>query len=288
MDFSKLKQQALAAEPNSTLQLLLAGPSGAGKSTTSGTFGVPTLFLYGSGESHGPDQARVFGNDDITPLNWDYHPETGEGLTPDQSYDLLVRTLTAPDLHEHFGAVVVDGATELTFNLIRHTNKFKSICTNDKGVYNAFKEGEASLDLLKPIMGALKALYENKVHTVMTMILDVQQGGVDGNVVIGKPSLPTYGITIGLVPQFNDIAIVSRVKNHPNGDGHYLQFCADIRRESKNQHGVTQKSVNFSPRLSGLSFKDLPADGYGPADLSKIAAFKKKKLEEKAKSRKVG
>jgi hypothetical protein len=278
INFSKLKQEALDVRPNSTLQLLLCGAQGSGKSTTSGTLCVPTLYLYGSGESHGPDQAKIFGKDNITPLNWDYNPETGEPLTPDQSYKLLVQILNDETLKDNFEAVVVDGATELTYNLIRHLKKFRDKCLTTKGEHNAFKEGEATLDLLKPVMGGIKSLYKQGVHTVMTMILDVQQTGLDGEVMIAKPSLPTYGITTGLVPQFNDIAIVSRVEKHPKGDGHYLQFGANMKRISKDDKGSVKKSISFSPRLAGVAMGDLPKDGYGPADLKGLAAFKARKM----------
>jgi hypothetical protein len=263
INWSAIKQQAADRTLNPTLMLLLCGPQGGGKSFTAGTLGVPTLYLYGDEEVHGPDQASIKGGGNITPVSW------SKG-TPDQSYQFLLDVLNS-DVKSEFGAVVIDSSKDL-ISLIRSTEIFLSRCRTKDGGHNSWGEGTVILDLLRPIMKRLTQLHQSHVHVVMTMILEVEQMGIDGDIALGKPTLPTYGITTALCPQFPDIAVVSYVARHDDGPGHYLQFNTNVRKQSKEQDGRVKATLNLTPRITPASADELPA--YGSSDLSKLAAFK--------------
>ena len=269
-DFAKMKANQVKQENNPTLMLLLAGPSGGGKSYTAGTLGVDTLFLHGETENHGADSIALAslqkGKGGVTSVSW----ATG---TPDESYKALINILTDEDLPNHFGAVVIDGLKDLTFDLISGTSAFAKYCQTNKGEHNQWKEGEAILHLMKPIMKALFNLRRAKVHTITTMILDIQDIGPSGEVLSGKPLLPTFGVAAALIPQFDDRAVVSfatpKIKGEVRGD-HYLQFKMDMKRS--NSAGATPKVMMIKPKLSGVSFNSLPE--MCKADLEFLAKFK--------------
>ena len=275
-DFAKWKADAAAKDKNPTLMLLLAGAQGSGKSYTSGTFGVPTLYLHGTAEAHGPSQAAVTGGDLIVPHNWDLGHKT-----PTDAYVALVKLLSDDTLKDHFGAVIIDGATDLTYGLIRETEMFRQKCTTTKGAHDSWREGEATLDLLKPIMKALQKLKAAGVHTVVTMILDVQSVDGAGGLSVVKPNLPTYGITTNLVPQFDDIAMIGEVMDHPDLEkpAHLLQFRTSIKRISKDAKENVKSIFHITPRVTGVRKEDMP--DFFKADLGILAAFKKKQMEGK-------
>lgn len=276
-DFAKfLASKPATPDSKSTLMLLLCGPQGGGKSYAGGTFGVPTLYLHGTGEGHGPVQAatqsfKLYQKDFITGVNWDID-EKGEPRGPDAAYQFLLDCLSSPDLPKHFGAVVVDGLSDLTFNLIRNTRKYNQLILTEKGVVNNFKEGPAVLDLLQPILKAITVLQSKSVLTMTTMLLDVQQMGANGEISLAKPYLPTYGLTTAIIPQFDDIAVISYVSA---ADGlepdHYLQFDGSLKRISKNaKTEKIEKVMMINPRITGAE-----APAIASANLAKLAKFKK-------------
>tara|TARA_R110002126_G_scaffold42101_1_gene121991 strand:+ start:12931 stop:13767 length:837 start_codon:yes stop_codon:yes gene_type:complete len=270
-DFAKMKKDQEKSEVNPTLMLLLAGPAGGGKSFAGGTFGVDTLFLHGETENHGADSIKLAalkkGKGSITVQSW-------VGGTPDENYKNLVAILTDPELPKHFGAVVLDGLKDLTFDLISGTTMFTKHCLTNKGEHNQWKEGEAILVLMKPIMKALFSLRKAKVHTVTTMILDIQDVGASGEILAGKPLLPTFGVAAAIIPQFDDRAVISfatpKIKGEEKGD-HYLQFKMDMKRSTT--AGATPKIMMIKPKLSGVDFDKLPEMML--ANLEFLAKFKK-------------
>lgn len=268
-DFAKWKKDSEKKVMNPTLMLLLAGPSGGGKSFTSGTLGVDTLFLHGETESHGKDSIDLGsmkkGKGTVVSRSW------VQG-NADDSYANLVSILTDPELPKHFGAVVLDGLKDLTFDTIASTSMFFDFCKTPKGDHNSWKEGEAILHLMKPIMSALFKLKASNVHVVCTMVLDINEVGSDGEVLCGKPLLPTYGVAASLIPQFDDRAVVSFVGLKGKGD-HYLQFKMDMKRQTS--QGTT-KIMHIKPKLSGVDFEKLPE--YCKADLEVLAKFKKENM----------
>lgn len=273
IDFAKLKADAKAKEKNPTLMLLLAAPQGGGKSYTSGTFGLPTLYCHGSAEAHGPAQAEVPGGSNIVAYNWDE-----DAKDANQAYSNLLKVLADPTIKDHFGAVVIDGASDLTFGLLRDTKAFSTLCLTTKGEHNTWEESKATLQLLKPIMKSLQRLKRDYVHTVMTMILDVQSVDSTGGLSIVKPVLPTKDITVSLVPQFDDICMVSEITDHPDLEKpqHLLQFCTTMKRVSKDKNKNVTSIFHITPRITGVDKPDMPE--YYAADLGKLAAFKKEKM----------
>ena len=270
-DFAKMKKDMKAQLSNPTLMLLLAGPTGGGKSYTAGTLGVDTLYLHGETECHGVDSASQAviekGKGSITEESW-------AGGSSDESYKNLVGILTDPELPKHFGAVVIDGLKDLTFDLISDTTMFTKYCLTNKGEHNQWKEGEATLKLMKPIMTALFNLRRNRVHTITTVILDINDLGTSGEVLTGKPVLPTFGLANTLLSQFDDRAVVSfatpKVKGEIKGD-HYLQFKMDIKRATT--AGAVPKVMLIKPKISGVPYQALPE--MCKADLEFLFKFKK-------------
>jgi len=271
-DFAKMKKDQEAAAVNPTLMLLLIGPPGGGKSYAAGTFGVETLFLHGGTERHGDDSIKLAclkkGKGSVTTQSW-------AGKNADESYKNLVAVLTDPSLPEHFGAVVIDGLKDLTFDLISDTSMFTKYCLTDKGVHDKWREGAAIAHLMQPIMKALFALRAAKVHTATTMVLDVQDLGSTGEVLLGKPLIPTYGVASALIPQFDDRVVVSyaapTIGGEPKPD-HYFQFKMDMRRSTTSATTGATKVMLIKPKLSGVSYQSLPP--LMKADLEFLAKFK--------------
>ena len=132
-NFKAAEAQVAKSIDNKCLALMLLGQSGAGKSYTIGTFGVRTLLLFGTGESHGPQSAKTAGADNVVPVCWDKDDE-GNALSPDQAYKRLLEALGDSEgiKAAGFKAIALDGATELE-QMIRKTLKWKQLCETDKG-----------------------------------------------------------------------------------------------------------------------------------------------------------
>lgn len=270
-DFKKALVQAQQEEKQVHLGAIILGPSGAGKSTVLGTLGVKTLYLHTSGESHGPVSARTTGLKNITAINIERSGE--ETLSPDAAYTKLLDILSSKDgiLGEGFGAVVVDGASELE-TLIRQTKAWKQACLSAQGKHNTFAEGSSTLLLLRPIIVALKQL---GIHFAMTCILDVKELGPNGEIVEATPRLTGYSVAESLVQQFGDVLVVGRMERGGIAK-HRIQMMSDVTKTSKDELGNIKKTVNFAPRIAGILVQDLPSTM--DADLSQVIKLKKEKL----------
>ena len=256
-NFSAAQKEALSDLKNNKLGVMILGQSGAGKSSLAGTFGVKTLYLYTTGESHGAKSAAGLGGEKVFPVCLDY--SEGVALTPDQTYQRIVDVLTDVDgiKKQGFGAIVVDGATELE-TLIRGTSKWKTLCLTDKGKHNNFAEGTATLTMFRPVIDGLKNLQRDiGIHFAMTCILDVSALSDSGEILESRPRLSTYGVAEGLIAQFDDRIAVGRMCK---GDkvAHRIQFLAGVSRDSKDIAGNIKKTINFSPRLAGKTLEQLP------------------------------
>jgi hypothetical protein len=270
-NFKAAQAEAAKDLNNKALGLLVLGQSGAGKSTLAGTFGAKTLYLYTTGESHGAKAAATKGSDSVVPVC--INSQGGDILSADKAYDRLLSIINSPSeiKTEGFKAVVVDGATELE-TLIRDTTKWKIMCETDKGKHNTWAEGKATLAMFRPIIDGLKKLQrETNVHFVMTCILDVVSVAKDGEIVESKPRLQTYSVAEGVIQQFEDIACVGRMTKGESA-AHRLQFLAGVSKESKDAEGTVMKSMNFNPRIGGVTLEKLPKTL--AADLSELAKIK--------------
>ncbi len=270
-NFKQAQQQAAQDMNNNALGVMVLGQSGSGKSTLGGTFGVKTLYLYTTGESHGAKAAAAIGSDSIVPVS--INSIGREVLSADKAYDRLLSILSDFDgiKSEGFKAIVLDGATELEI-LIRETSRWKTLCQTDKGTHNSWGEGKATLALFRPIIDGLKNLQrELNVHFMMTCALDVISISDDGEINESKPRLQTYSVAEGVIQQFSDIVAVGRMTK---GDkvAHRVQFLAGVSRESKDAKGNVRKSINFNPRLSGVTLDKLPNNV--AADLKELIKLK--------------
>jgi hypothetical protein len=271
-DFNAAIKEA-AEDTTNALGLIILGSSGSGKSTAIGSFPVKTLFLYTSSEAHGAAAAKSSGKN-VVPVSIDV--AKGEMLSADKAYDRLLSILNDVEgiKEGKFGAVALDGATEIE-TLIRSTTRWKIACQTKGGEHNAFAEGPATLLLFRPIIDALKNLQRKlKVHYAVSCILDVMEIGDDGSILKSKPRLQTYAVAEGIIQLFADVVAVGRMTNGQDV-AHRFQLMAGVSRESKDARGNVKKSINFSPRLSGIRLEKLPDTL--PADITELIKFKESK-----------
>jgi hypothetical protein len=271
-NFKAAEAQVAKSIDNKSLALMLLGQSGSGKSYVLGTFGVPTLYLFGTGESHGPQSARTVGGANVLPVCWDQDDE-GKALTHDLAYRRLLDALGDVDgiKEAGFGAVAIDGATELE-QMIRKTKKWEQLCQTDKGKHNNFAESDATKIMFRPVLDALKALQTTLgLHYAMSCILDIKQLGDNGGIQEASPKLSGYGVAENLIQQFPDIVALGRMSKDDK-IAHRLQFLASVTRVSKDLTGTVKKTMNFNPRITGFKVDELP-ETFDP-NLAKLAKFK--------------
>lgn len=273
-DFKKAKEQARKAMKSPLLEAIILGPSGSGKSSVLGTFGVKTLYLYGSRESHGPKAASVQGAKLIEPVAFDHGLWPGEDTprqwTGDESWQFLTAVLS--DLvylkAEGYKAIAIDGFKVME-DIVKETTAWAEKCKSAKGVHNSFKESEASQELMGQIVSLLKtAQRELGVHIGVTAILDVKESDQYGGYVEAAPRLGGFGLAESLVQFFSDVLVVGKMTRA--GETRYkFQFMTDLAKVSKDEAGNQKRSLNFNPRLTGTT-----PPPYMAADLAEVIRFK--------------
>ena len=264
-DFAKAIEEGKARRSRKTLEAIVLGPSGAGKSSLAGTFDGKILYLYGSGESHGPDAAETYGQGRLDTICLD------DGRGPDEAFDALMSVLKDVEFlkKNKYTAIVIDGATELEA-LIRKTAEFKAMCLTNQGKHNAFQEPTAVLAMFRQVFEALRGVKASLgIHYLVTCILDVKEISENGEIIDSSPRLSTYSVAEGLIQQFADVFAVGRMTN---GDkvAHRIQFLSGVSKTSKDAAGKIKRSINFHPRLTGV--KELP--NTLPADLKEVLKLK--------------
>ena len=174
-----------------------------------------------------------------------------------------------------FGAVVVDGASELEV-LIRNSTAWKKACQTAKGGHNTFAEPTETLNCFRPIVTAMKDLQRaTGVHFYMTCIIDVKDMGPNGEITEASPRLKGYSVAEGLIQQFGDILVVGRMEK--NGEvRHKVQFATTLTKKSSDEKGTIKRILNFSPRISGFAVHELPE--IADASMKQIAEVKAKKF----------
>jgi len=140
------------------LNAIVLAPSGGGKSTLAGTFGVRTLYLYGSSENHGPKSARAFSNCEVVPVCIDLD------RSPDQALEFLLSILNDKEVLKDFEAIALDSSNSMEL-IIRETERFKIGCMSAQGKHNAFAEGTVALVIFNEILTAMR---NSGKHTIMT------------------------------------------------------------------------------------------------------------------------
>lgn len=271
-DFDAAIEQSEKDAKSPLIEAIVLAPSGGGKSYLAGTFDCKTLYLYASGENHGVKAARTEGGANVVPVCVDLN-----GVDADTAIANLLAVL-----HDHdrvkrmgFGAVVVDGASELEV-LIRNSTAWKKACQTNKGAHNTFAEPTETLNCFRPIITALKDLQRaTGVHFYMTCIIDVKDMGPNGEITEASPRLKGFSVAEGLIQQFGDILVVGRMER--NGEvKHKLQFATTLTKKSSDEKGVVKRILNFSPRISGFAVQDLPENA--DASMAKIVEVKAKKF----------
>lgn len=257
----------------------IMGQSGAGKSGVCGTFGVPTLYLFAGGEDHGVSSAitirdKLGMTHPIRAVRFDQGRKDGAvvNLTPDQSIARLHQILTATDdvKKAGFGAVVIDGATELC-HLIRESSEWENACKTKSGGHNTYAENDATTAILRRIILPLKRLQEAVgCHVAITSVLDVRSTGDMGEVEVAVPRLPGYGVAESLIQMCGDVLVIGKMTK----DGvskRKLQFMVDVERISKDEAQRVKKAINYNPRLKGV--ETLPP--FLDADLREVLKLKR-------------
>lgn len=269
-DFEGALERAQKDADSVALEAIILGPSGSGKSHRAGTFGCKTLYLYSGGESHGVRAAKQEAEGNLVPIRFDH-----DSTSPDQTLDNLLGILRNKEWIKKLGirAVYLDGASEIEFQ-IRNCNAWKELCKTAKGGHNAFEEPKATVTLFRPIIEALKELQSDfGIHIAMTCIVDVKEYGPDGEIVECMPRILGYGVAESLIQQFGDTLVVSKMRNPKSGESmRRFQFMTDVVKTAKEESGVVKKSINFSPRISGV--KELPP--HMPASLHEVLKLKVK------------
>jgi energy-coupling factor transporter ATP-binding protein EcfA2 len=275
-DFKSAQEQAKKQLNNKALFAMVMGPSGAGKSTCIGTLKGKTLFLYCSGESHGPKTAAAFGGD-VTPVCIDFD-DTGKELSADEAMTRLADILAdAGNIKKAgFANVAIDGASEVEALFLR-SRRFVESITTDKGKLNEFKKGESISMLFREVVVALKKAHAIGINCVMTCRVDVRSRDDDGTINEAAPKLLTFSVAEALTGAFDDVLLVGPV-TIGGKFGYAFQFGdAQISRTAKDAAGVVRKYLNFSPRVTGV--REIPA--VVKSDLEKILELKNPKAEEK-------
>lgn len=270
MNLSQLIKAGQERLKNRHVALCLLGTSGAGKSRACGTFGVKTLYLHTSGESHGPASAAS-GGSEILPVCLDKDGE--ELLTADEAYKRLLDILGSGAELKKLGvdAVAIDGATEIE-TIIQGTTHWKTeLAAKYKGVKSY--AGDLTLSMFRPILARLQKLQEELgIHYVMTCMLNVREYGEDNVIVDAAPSLYGYNVATGLIQQFPDILVIGQVSDGERARP-AIQLGSHVSRVSKDQTSKeVRKLSNFHCRITGADLSEAPS--LVKPDLGRIARTK--------------
>ncbi len=246
------------------LFLIVLGASGVGKSHFIGTYPGRTLFLYGSGESHGPGSA-VKNSKELLPVAWDR--DRNRQLTPNESWTRLLNLLDPATIKAaNVKCVALDSITNLCLDL-KATDAYKQRCMGAKGQHNQFKETEALIELLNLVMKKLQVLVDyHDIDVITTMDLQIQSIADTGLILESKPGLPTYGVGKAIIQQFPDILVLGRIAQAPK-----FQNAAKATGISKDAEEQIVKYVEYHPRLRGVA--KMPE--YIEANVPAILALKK-------------
>jgi hypothetical protein len=272
IDFAKLEKDAIESLKTDLLFVALLGGSGQGKSRACGSLPGKILYIHTSGESHGPISAAAGGNT-VFPIQIDV--DTKRALSADETYVRLLEILKSREQLEKLGikSVVLDGATELE-QVIRGTKAFKEKCKTSSGGHNAFNEGAATIDLMRPILDELRNLQRDlKVHIVVTCLLDVKNVGDKKEVLEASPKLTSYGVASSVIPQFGDVLMIGRMQEDEGEVQYNFQMGGNVSKVSKEVNGRVKKMINFSPRISVLNH-GVQIPEYIPADFAEILKIK--------------
>ena len=273
-NFKKAAESINAQTEKKVLQLMTLAPSGAGKSFLAGTMGVKTLYIHGAGESHGYDSASITGKENIIPFRWDLDDEGQPIASADDQWNRLKSVLADKEslISEGIEFVVVDSATEV--EALIGATAFKRNLMTQNGKINSFKDSESTAIMFSTLHNSLASLALSGIGYNMTCILDVQEMDDYGLILESSPKLMGYRVAESLIQRFPDIVVVGQLMNPETENvAHRVYFNAGITKASKDASGTIRKTLNFNPRITGLTREQLP-EGSLPADLSVLLKLK--------------
>ena len=250
-DFAKAIKASEARGKKAVVEAVILGCSGSGKSAAAGSFGVKTLYLRTNGEKHGPVSAQTYGKSDIVDINIE-RDDSGTDLSADSSLARVIEILgdVSGIQSAGFKAVVLDGATELEA-IIRKTSAYKKMCLTNKGEHNSFLESTAVSTIFRDVTNKLRALADESIHYAVTCILDVKELADNGEIEAAAPRISTYSCAESLIQQFGDVLVVGKMLKDDTTD-YRFQFGAGVSKVSKDQAGRIKKTLNYSPRITGV------------------------------------
>lgn len=251
-DFEAAELEGLKDVKSNKLFLIMLGPSGSGKSRIIGTLGVKTLYVYGSGEKHGPNSAKVMGKDNIVPVCFD--KEGGKQLSPEAAMTRLMTILADVNgiKERGFGAVAIDGLSEIE-QVLFETQKLKLA-----KAANGFSAGSVEVLMMRPIIDALRNLQsELDLHVVVTCIIHTKEFADDGSILDASPGLYGYQVASSIIQQFGDILVVGRMVLEDKVV-HRIQPMANVSKTTKDPKGEVRKTMNFSTRMKHLDITTFP------------------------------
>ena len=271
-DWDKALAAGMAAAESKAIEAIVLGPSGSGKSYLCGSFGVPTLYLYSTGESHGPRAAAKRAKETggaVYPICMDMDEE-GNRLDGDAVLARLATILSAGGViaSRSIRAVVIDGASELE-SYIRNSDSWKKACKTKDGSHNSYAEPAVTCQLFRPVFNQLKDLQRaHGIHIAITAMLDVREYGEMNDIVEAAPRAKGFQVAEMLIQQFGDVLVVGPLKK--DGQTRWrLQFMSDLSKTSKDLKQVVKRTVNFNPRLNGAT-----PPAYMDADMRAVALLK--------------
>jgi hypothetical protein len=269
-DLAAAIKEGQADLKNNHLGVVILGSSGAGKSRMLGTFGVRTMFLYTSGESHGPASAAS-GGSEIVPICLDR--AEGKELSADQAYERLLAILNDEAGLKKLGikAIAIDGATEIE-NMIVNTTKWETAVQNGYKGNKSFA-GPVTLSLFRPVINALNRVQKSLgIPYAMSCILDVKSLGDDGGIAEAGPKLRGFDVATGVIQQFADIVVLGQMSNGEKVTPR-VQLNAGVSKSTKDFNTKeVRKLMNFFPRLTGANLDGAPSTL--KPDLSRLVKIK--------------
>lgn len=275
-DFAKALALSQKTMESKAIEAIILGHSGSGKSALAGTFGVPTLYIYSMGESHGPGSANMRARDTdslVLPICMNVDDDGQEIKDPDAVLDRILDILKNESNFDQYNiqAVVIDGAAEVE-NFILTSKRWKVDCATDKGKHNSYAETTMTCAHFRPIFNRLKELQRTRnIHLAITAMLDVKEYGEYNDIIEAMPRAKGYQVAEMLIQQFGDVLVVGPMTK--DGVTKYkLQFMTDMGKVSKDLQGKVKKAINYKPRLRGVT--TLPP--YLDADFRAVIALKEK------------
>lgn len=267
VDFAALKAASKKKQKAEGQSFVVLGPSGSGKSSLMGSFGVPTLILYTSDESHSTQSSSIH-NGDVTNVCID-RDDDEESLNADQTLNKLFSILSDDCISDHFGAVCIDSLSSIDL-IIKRSQYFDEFCKGGNGKRNDFKASEAVVSKLQEIFNATQHFRQKGTHFMCSLAAHVKSVDGDGNAEVVVPVLSSYGCAEAVPRLAGGVLYIG--KTEVNGEmKRALIFSTQVSKVSKDLRGNVSKMLSFSPRLAGVPDEELPAAL--PADMSKVLQF---------------